>query len=729
MGTDDWKEIKAVLLEALRLDPRERASYLGGAGLTPEARAEVESLLALEAEAEDFMSLPAGEFSKDLLGGQGPPRDALAGQRVGNYEIELELGCGGMGAVYLARRADGKFEQRVAVKMLKRELNTEKLRRAFDREKEILAALAHPHIAALLDAGTTDDGIPYLVMEYVRGLPIDEYCRSRALTLNARLKLFNKVCDAVAFAHRNLIVHRDLKPSNILVNPDGDPKLLDFGISKLLDPGAQESAGVTQAGALTPQYASPEQIRGEPVTTATDIYSLGVVLFKILTGNYPYDFADLTNGALLREIAGAEPAAPSETARTHVSPALLRGDLDNIVLKSLRKEPRGRYQTVEQFSADIWRFIDGRPVLARPATLAYRARKFYGRNKAAVLAAALILLSLFAGVAAAVSQARAAREQARIAAAARRRAELEAERAKREKEKAERTSRFMQSFLNYANPHWTRSGTGGGKDVTVREALNDAVARMETELADAPELRADLHYTIGEVHRTRGEYETALRHFRQSLDLYRQVHGEEHPKVARGIYYLCTVMDNALGSDIGEVEPLLRQAIRMMRRTDPENVNLPHMLQSLANWNMSAGRGGRDESRLAEAESLILEAKALFTRQHGEGHVFTLTADGSLAQLARARGDLAREESIREELVVRFRRAHEGGYNHIWAVFYLAEVKRALGKGAEAEALFAQAGELGRKHWGADDRRFDVLGRRIKRARAASVSQESLPHP
>jgi len=719
MEADDWKEIKAVLLEALRLGPRERASYLDGAGLTPEARAEVESLLALEAEAEDFMSLPAGEFSKDFLGGHEPPRDALVGQRVGSYEIVSELGSGGMGAVYLARRADGKFEQRVAVKMLKREFNTERLRRAFDREKEILAALAHPHIAALLDAGTTDDAVPYLVMEYVRGLPFDEYCQSRALPLNARLKLFNKVCDAVAFAHRNLIVHRDLKPSNILVNSDGEPKLLDFGISKLLDAGAHEDGGVTQPGALTPHYASPEQIRGEPVTTATDVYSLGVVLFKILTDNYPYDFANLTNGALLWEIAGAEPAAPSESARTQISPSLLRGDLDNIVLKSLRKEPQGRYQTVEQFSADIWRFIDGQPVLARAATLPYRARKFYGRNKAAVIAAALILLSLCAGVAAAVSQARAAREQARIAAEARSRAEQETERARAEKEKAERTSRFMQSFLNYAHPHWSRLGTRGRRDVTVREALDDAVARMETELSDAPELRADLHYTVGEVHRTRHEYETALRHFRRSLDLYRQVHGEEHPKVARAIYYVCTVMDDVTDAPIGEVEPLLREAIRMMRRTDPENVNLPYMLQSLAHWLMSAEHGG-SESQMAEAERLIHEAKTLFLRHYGENHVATLTADSSLATLARSRGDLARAESIREELVGRFRRAGEGGYSHAWAIYYLAEVKLALGKGAEAEALFAQAADLARRHGGADDGSLRKLAESIKQARAAA---------
>jgi tetratricopeptide (TPR) repeat protein len=719
MHAENWKTIKDVLLAALKLAPAARRDYLEKADITAEVRAEVESLLVLEAEAEDFMSLPVGEFSKDFFAPDEADTGTLVNLKIGNYEIISELGVGGMGAVYLARRADGKFEQRVAIKLLKREFNTEKIRRTFKREKEILATLAHPNIATLLDAGTTGDGVPYLVMEYVEGVPVDEFCQSRTLSLNARLKLFNKVCDAVTFAHRNLIVHRDLKPSNILVTADGEPKLLDFGISKLLDAKAEDASNVTQMGALTPQYASPEQVKGEAVTTATDIYSLGVVLFNLLTENYPYNFGNKTSGSLLREITEAAPSLPSEAARTHISPSQLRGDLDNIVLKSLCKEPERRYQTVEQFSADIWRFVDGLPVLARPATFLYRASKFYGRNKAPVLAAALILISLFAGIAVALSQANAARAQARIAAEAQRQAELETGRATAEKQKAERTSRFMQSFLNYANPHWVGRDYSS-MNITVREALDDAVARMETELADAPELRADLHYTVGEVYRTHGEYEIALGHFRRSLDLYRQVHGERHPKVARGIYYVCTVMDNAEGAGIEEIEPLLRQAVAMMRQTDPENVNLPHMLQSLAGWIRSGEQQNRSESRLAEAESLLLEAKTLFTRHHGENHGATISADGSLATLALTRGDLARAESMREEVLRRYRQAEEGSDGHIRAFLSLAEIKLALGKGEEAETLFTQATELGRAQWGANDFRLERLLRRISQARAAA---------
>ena len=256
-------------------------------------------------------------------------------------------------------------------------------------------------------------------------------------------------------------------------------------------------------------------------------------------------------------------------------------------------------------------------------------------------------------------------------------------------------------------------------DVTVREAIDDAAARIDTELADAPEVRADLHYTIGEVYRTHGEYERSHRHFRQSLDLYRQVHGEQHPKVARGIYYFSITM-HGIGSGIEEAEPLLRQGIALMRQTDPENVNLPYMLQSLAHWIMSGERESRNESRLAEAESLILEARPLFVHHYGENHIATISADSSLATLALTRGDLARAESMREELLRHYRQVDEGGYNHIWALFYLAEVKLRLGKETEAETLFEQALEMGRRSWGTNDPRFERLVRYINQARAAA---------
>ncbi len=706
MEADDWKTIKHVTLEALEQDVSRRRQFLDQANLSAEARAEVESLLRFAADAANFMTLSVGEFSKDFI--EDVTRSPLINQRIGVYEIVSELGVGGMGAVYLAMRVDGKFEQRVAIKMLKREFNTEKIRRTFTREKEILAALSHPNIATLLDAGTTRDGIPYLVMEYVKGEPIDNFCQKQKLSLDERLKLFNKVCDAVAFAHRNLIVHRDLKPSNILVNEKAEPKLLDFGISKLLDTNGDDAGQVTQLGALTPQYASPEQINGQPVTTTTDIYSLGVVLFRILTENFPNQPATKGNGRLLREITDSGPTLPSSAAVTPVIRTRLKGDLDNIILKALSKEPERRYQTVEQFSADIWRFVDGLPVLARPATVSYRLSKFVTRNKVQIIAAGFVVVALLVGITVALSQAKAAREQARVA-----REQRDA--AQQERARAEKTSRFMQSFLNYANPHWSGLGSrdDGRTDFTVREALQEVVKRMDAELADSPEVRADLHYTIGEVDAGSGEREPAQQHFRLSLELYRQVLGEEHPKVARAIYYAAGAEPND-----EKAEMQLRQAVAIMRRTDPDNVNLPHMLQSLAVRIAEIEKERRTPSHLAEAEAFILEAQSLFKRRNGGSDSATVSTYNTLASIALARGDLVAAESFSGVALKHFEQTRAGLWEHIWALAWLGEVKHKMGKESEAEALFGQALELARKRWSANDRQFEKLVSYIKKTRA-----------
>jgi serine/threonine protein kinase len=735
MQSESWKTVKETLLEALSLDPLARHKYLTEANLSAEVRAEVESLLTQESSAKDFMSVTASGFTREFFDGNGVAENSLIGQKIGIYEIASELGLGGMGAVYLAMRRDGKFEQKVAIKMLKRELNTEKIRRNFNREKQILAALSHPNIAKLIDAGTTEDAIPYLVMEYVEGEPIDQFCQSHKLSLNSRLKLFNRICETVAFAHRSLIVHRDLKPSNILITKEGEPKLLDFGIAKLLDAEAEAAGVITQLGAMTPLYASPEQIKGLPVTTATDVYSLGVVLFKVLTGMLPYKPGKRANGNLLREITETPPTLPSEAVRkskqtaepilqgnsrvelinadkdSRISQSELKGDLDNIVLKALRKDVEGRYQTVDQLSADIWRFVDGMPVLARPATLFYRASKFYGRNKVSVLAAAAILLSLFFGIAVAVSQARAAREQARIAGEQR-------DAAQRAGERAEKTSRFMQSFLDNANPEWYGRGQGR-KDVTVREAIDDAAARIDTELADQPEVRGDLHYSFGLVYATHDEAEKSLQHMRKSLELYRQALGQQHPKVARGMYYLALGMKRA-GFDLEEIKTLLRAGIAIMRQTDPDNVNLPYMLQQLAMWTIATEKEGRNKDRLMEAEAQILEAKTLFIRRYGENHGSTFTADSNLATLAQARGDLELAKTLGEEYVGNIRRVDEGGHSNIWGLFNLGEVYRLLGDGREAEKLFGEALEMGRRKYGADSIRFTQLDKAVSQARRAS---------
>ncbi len=448
MKDDNWNKISEILIDCLEIEDSKRQRYLNDLNLGLEIRSEVENYLSFEEEAENLMNLSVFEFSKGFFD-QNTDQDAVIGQRIGAYRIIRELGYGGMGAVYLAQRTDGKFEQQVALKLLKREMNTAALRRRFAQEREILSSLQHPNIAGLLDAGTTDDKIPYIAMEYIEGLPIDEYCNKYALDLNQRLDLFREVCSAVDFAHRNLVVHRDLKPSNILVNGDGMPKLLDFGISKILSDGFEKNnaATITRLGAMTPGYASPEQIQNKSVTTATDIYSLGIILCELLSGHRPFENKEGDVSEIYKAVIELDPPLPSSIVETfskqfkagtkaesaiifedkakqnhkypktdrtllrHTIPQIvnlnsnnLRGDLDNIVLKALRKEPERRYSSAENLSEDIKRFLRGLPVTARPNTFFYRTSKFIKRNRASAFAGILIFLAVIGGISATLWQ-------------------------------------------------------------------------------------------------------------------------------------------------------------------------------------------------------------------------------------------------------------------------------------------------------------------------------------
>ncbi|HEY7443533.1 MAG TPA: serine/threonine-protein kinase [Vicinamibacterales bacterium] len=367
---------------------------------------------------------------------QPPQADSIAGRHIGPYQVVRELGHGGMGAVYLAVRADDQFKQQVAIKLIKRGMDTDFIVSRFRHERQILASFHHPNIAGLLDGGSTDDGLPYFVMEYIEGHPIHTYCETHRLAITERIKLFRQVCAAVHYAHQNLVIHRDLKPSNMLVTADGTPKLLDFGIAKILSPTLaattiQDTA--TFLRLMTPEYASPEQARGEPITTASDVYTLGVVLYELLTGHRPYQFKNRLPDEIARTIGETQPVYPSavvsraETATmqegeipdatTQVASKVhdrrfetrrrqLAGDLDNIVLMAMRKEPQRRYSSVEQFSEDLRRHLEGLPVIARKDTLWYRATKFVGRHKTGVAAALLIVLSLVGGIVESTRQAR-----------------------------------------------------------------------------------------------------------------------------------------------------------------------------------------------------------------------------------------------------------------------------------------------------------------------------------
>jgi tetratricopeptide (TPR) repeat protein/tRNA A-37 threonylcarbamoyl transferase component Bud32 len=415
MKKDRWQRVEEVFHAACELKPAAREEFLQNtcAG-DPELLEEVRSLLEGEAGGEDLLVEAVGEAATSLAHEPEPQQQ----ERIGSYRIERKLGQGGMGAVYLAIRDDDQYRKKVALKVIRRGLDASWMVNRFRHERQILASLEHPHIARLLDGGSTSEGLPYIVMEYVEGEPITEYCTTRGLDVRARLNLFQQVCSAVSYAHRKLIIHRDLKPGNILASESGGPRLLDFGTAKLVSAEFEDQTAPTQtvASMLTPDYASPEQLRGEAVSTATDVYSLGVILYELLTGRRPYETEGNPVLALERMITGEEPAPPSHApgASDKLS-RLLKGDLDRIVLMAMRREPERRYASVEQFSEDIQRYLDGLPIRARPDTLSYRASKFIGRNKLAVAAIAAGLATLIAGAGIALWQAREARIAARRA--------------------------------------------------------------------------------------------------------------------------------------------------------------------------------------------------------------------------------------------------------------------------------------------------------------------------
>ncbi|HEV7669192.1 MAG TPA: serine/threonine-protein kinase [Thermoanaerobaculia bacterium] len=586
-----------------------------------------------------------------------------------------------MGAVYLAERADATYEKKAAIKLLKRGMDTEELVRRFRSERRILARLEHTHIGRLLDGGSTPDGRPYLVMEYVEGRPIDAWCAERSLPIEDRLALFEKVCRAVHFAHRNLVVHRDLKPGNILVGADGEPRLLDFGIAKLLEGDPEPHATVMAFLPMTPEYASPEQIRGEPVTTATDVYSLGVLLYRLLAGRSPYRPAVEGRAALAEAVCSQVPQRPSTVVGARAKAEAetperaekdrhlakrLRGDLDTIVQKALSKEPARRYESAEQLAADINRHLHGLPVLARTSGVGYRTKKFVGRHKIGVALAAAALIALVSTAAwALVQRSEALRER---------------DRAEDEKEKAKWASDFMTGVFGASDPSESR-----GKEIKAIDLL-DVGRRQLVASNDQPDQRAQQLTVLGRVYIQLGQYEVAKDLFKRSVSLLAQAKTVQGFQRAEAILGLAQAESN-LGHD-EQAEESLKSGLLLLERA-PGGRESTDYVDALNDY---GGFLSQKSDRYDDAEKQFRHALAIEQKPGRSRDRAVSVALAGLGQLERSRENYKKAEGfIRRSLELRRHAFGEPSIEVANAMNSLAVVLEELKNDRDAEDFYARS--------------------------------------
>lgn len=782
MDSHRWDKVQELFDHAVDLPTEEREAFLRERCAGDESLLnEVLSLIAadnlqhsfLDKQAMDLFEIKSVEYSE--------------GQLVGPYRLISKIAAGGMGLVFLAERADGQYTQQVALKLIKRGMDSDEILRRFSAERQILANLNHPHIARLIDGGLTTEGVPWFTMEYVDGEPIDAYCDRHRLTINERLALFQTVCRTVQYAQQNLVVHRDLKPSNIMVTDDGSVKLLDFGIAKMLSTEQAPGDGLelTRTGlrVMTPGYASPEQVRGDKVTTSSDVYSLGVVLYRLLTGSAPYHLTGDTPLELERVICQTDPKRPSAAltgqqsqtgavpkedadrdavcrSRRTPLPRLRRqlsGDLDNICLMALRKEPERRYQTAGQLADDVERYLNGHPVAARGDSFGYRAGKFIRRNRVSVLASTAVVLVIAALVVVYTMK-----------------LQQERDRAQQEARKAEEVSQFLVGLFEVSEPSESL-----GETITARELLDKGAQRLLVDLTDQPETQAAMMTVVGNVYHQLGlsqkadsiltramniwqdhtgldnadaaktvhqlavvaydlaEYDRAELLYLRALEINRNLYGEEHATVAEDINNLGAVfkrkgdlnaaremfekaldlrlrltgeMDLAVAHSMNHLGGILREqgeyerAEKLLRRGLEIRRELvgPYHFETIA----SMGNMARFHTQFEEydkAEALYREALELLHTMVGEEHRYVAGITGSLAHVLLSKGDLAgAEQYYRESLdiftaILPPRHVHTSS-----AMVGVADALRMQGRSGEAEPLLREALSIRETAWPPD---------------------------
>ena len=708
MDAERWSRISSVFDHLCELPECERAAILElRCGEDPELRREVSALLAADAGGSALdVHVPklriavAADWMRDS--------EALpAGTIIDNWRIQRELGRGGMGMVMLAERVDGQFQQRVALKLIKRGMDSEAVLARFLQERQILARLSHPNIARLLDGGLSADGRPYFVMEYVEGAPLIDYCAAHDLDLRARIGCVLQICAALQFAHRQLVVHLDIKPSNVIVTKTGEVKLLDFGIAKLLDDGSTELPVHTRTQShrpLTPGYASPEQLLGESLSTATDVYGLGCLLYELLTGHRAHGDAQYPQQAL-QVSARAEPLAPSKAAAaapkvSGISPRKLRGDFDTIVLKALKREPERRYATVEALAEDLRRCLDEHPIAARRDTVFYRTRKFAARNPFGVVLGCAAFVGLLGTTTFALSQASRARGEAL---------------------RAQAVTDYLVDIFRVSDP----KGTPGGMKLTAREVLDAGAKQIQLQLAQQPQTEASFSIVLGRIYAGLGENDRAIALLQRALHLHpvdardERLHADALALLARAQYergdYAAASNSSAAASlahharglpdspmiaqDLalqGEIarrqgefakgEALLKQALHMsqakLQAPDP---------QIAAQLNQLAALYG-DMGHLEQATVLTEQALSMFRALYGENHLDVAENLVNLGVFRMQTDHIAQSLPVFDEAIDIYRRLLP--HNHPLHALALANEARAfdrLKRYREAEPLYREA--------------------------------------
>lgn len=743
MDSNRWLRLKELFNEAMDADELDMQAFLARVEEEdPGLRTELEVMLYTHDESQ------ALAIEGRLLSEEDSPyseAEDMVGTRVGAYEIEKLIGTGGMGEVFLARRADGRFEQEVAIKLLRAGLKSVNMIRRFRVERHILARLTHSNIARLLDGGMTEDGRPYLITEYVEGVPISTFCDYHKLTIAERLNLFRQVCEAVQFAHQNLVVHRDLKPTNILVTKQGVVKLLDFGIAKLLNPEDEQISLIEtrpEMRIMTPEYAAPEQVQGQAITTATDVYALGVLLYELLVGVRPYQFKSRLQHEISRVICEVEPQRPStvisevldedetrprsieisEGRRTRIGRLrkLLKGDLDNIIMMALRKSPERRYASVDHFASDLKRYLEGQPVLAQKDTFNYRLGKFIRRHRWPVAIATLFVVMLLGFTGTTIWQAQ--------------RISKERDLAETERNTSDQVVQVLVDLFEMSNPE----KAPGGDTLRVGTFLRQAESKMLESLEDQPVVQSKMKHVLGSMYHVRGDfgsakdlYEQALSQqhelkgpgdplsamishdmarlaltagspkeaeplLRESLMRLREIHGDQSEQVLRAIQDLTWAMQ-----DPEEKAALLYEALGLLEELFPDDdIQLARWLNTIGSYHFSKGEHPDALERFREALPYV-------SRAMGPDHPHTMAVVSNIAASHTANAEYEEALNMQHQVLESQRRVF--GNDNVRVANTLGNLATTNGqKGdyTEAERLFREAIDLWRKVVGNEHHRL-----------------------